>query len=431
MQVTKRNHGSRVTVCTPTPLRWLAAVAAALLIGTLMVSSAAHALMLGDASAQSALGSPLRVVIPVTAAPGESLQPGCFQMLPATGDGSAQNVTGRVSLERTSTASRLVVTTTNSISEPAIRFSILGGCDRSVRRVYVVLLDPPAAGATRHVHAAATPVVARELGQERPALQLGAARYSTASGARPETQVVPVPEPAAPASPAMEPAREVSLRERVATAAALVSPTLRQVAATPPSSPPAAAPSPPPRSADGSSPWSLMAAALAVAGVIGLAALLARRREAQPEFPQWTRSPSFAGPRSFADLSSAPATFAYTLSRADAAAMPESAPHGEPKVVATAPPSEAPAAPRHIPAPVDPSMIDTLLDELNPDIVEERAVRQAWAAARSEVEREMDGDAILQAIDAAERGLLVPSAPPPPSFEHALEDDLRQPPRRR
>lgn len=174
-----------------------------------------------------------------------------------------------------------------------------------------------------------------------------------------------------------------------------------------------------------------MAAALAVAGVIGLAALLARRREAQPEFPQWTRSPSFAGPRSFADPSSAPATFAYTLSRADAAAMPESAPHGEPKVVATAPPSEAPAAPRHIPAPVDPSMIDTLLDELNPDIVEERAVRQAWAAARSEVEREMDGDAILQAIDAAERDLLVPSAPPPPSFEHALEDDLRQPPRRR
>src|SRR5207249_8234492 len=73
----------------------------------------------------------------------------------------------------------------------------------------------------------------------------------------------------------------------------------------------------------------------------------------------------------------------------------------------------------------DPSTIDTLLDELDPDVVEERAVREAWAAARSDVEREMDGNAILQAIEAAERDLLlVPPAPAQAAIDNSLDDLL-------
>ena len=82
--------------------------------------------------------------------------------------------------------------------------------------------------------------------------------------------------------------------------------------------------------------------------------------------------------------------------------------------------------------PVDPSTIDTLLDASDSDFVEERAVREAWAAARSDVERELDGNAILQAIEEAERDMhLVPQASGQSAIERALEDDLLQPPGRR
>jgi hypothetical protein len=73
----------------------------------------------------------------------------------------------------------------------------------------------------------------------------------------------------------------------------------------------------------------------------------------------------------------------------------------------------------------DVSTLDTLINTSDADLIEERAVRQAWATARSNVEREADGNAILQAIDAAERDLLF--TPPPPAqsaMEYSLDDDL-------
>ena len=71
------------------------------------------------------------------------------------------------------------------------------------------------------------------------------------------------------------------------------------------------------------------------------------------------------------------------------------------------------------------------LDELDPDGVEERTVRAAWAAARSDVEREMDGNAILQAIEAAERDLLLPPpAPAQAALDSSLDEELLHPPQR-
>ena len=76
----------------------------------------------------------------------------------------------------------------------------------------------------------------------------------------------------------------------------------------------------------------------------------------------------------------------------------------------------------------DPATFDTLLEELNADWVEERAVREAFAAARSHVEGDIGGDAILQAIDEAERDLhLVPAASTRVAPQAAGEDKPSQP----
>jgi hypothetical protein len=189
-----------------------------------------------------------------------------------------------------------------------------------------------------------------------------------------------------------------------------------------------------PAAGSGGSLGYFLAAGFAIVGAVALAVLFARRRQAPPEIPQWTRGHSFSDTRSsFTDLSAAPATRPHTLSHAGATTSRGAAASGKSKSGATSRFGEARGLPsRPSPAPVDPSTIDTLLDTIDSDVVEERAVREAWAAARSDVERELDGNAILQAIEEAERDLLLaPPAPAQAAIERALEDDLLQPPPRR
>ncbi len=158
--------------------------------------------------------------------------------------------------------------------------------------------------------------------------------------------------------------------------------------------------------------------------------MVVRHRRAPPPIPQWTRGGSYAGPSSFTDLSAPPATLS-PVSYAEATTLPGTPSNSKPKSVAPAPvatgESTAPRTHTNSLA-ADASTIDTLLNELDPDVVEERAVREAWAAARSNVEREMDGNAILQAIEAAERDLLlVPPAPAQAAIDSSLDDDLLHP----
>lgn len=438
MPIAERTNRADTSVANFPPFRILVTLTAALLIATLIASSTAHGLTLGDAVAQSALGSPLRAVIPVAAAPGVSLQPGCFRVAPVAGDNSPSMVTARVSLERAPSATRLVVTTPNPVNEPAIRFSIRSGCDGVTERVYALLLDPPVAGAFTAV--AVTPTTGREPNQERPVTRTASARQGSALAGVPETGVVRAPAPteqqAAPTLSAPEPSAPV----RAATAGAVIPAVFRQVAG---SLPAAAGTSSPPNSATvGGTRLLVMvvAAGLAAAGLIALVVLLTRRRFAQPEFPPWTRSPAVSGPRSFADLSAGLVTLANTSSYHGA--ITQSALQRPTQKPAAAAPAAAEGStprgqPRH--ALVDPSTIDTLLDDKDADIVEERAVREAWAAARSDVEREMDGhasemdgNAILQAIEEAERDFqLAPTVQAQSAIERALDDDLLQPQRRR
>ena len=401
------------------PFRFLVAVAMALLIATVIASSTSHGMALGEALAQSTLGSPLRAVIPISTAPGELLHASCFRVVPA-GDGSAQTVTAQVSLERAASASRLVVTTENPVIEPAIRFGVQAGCETMSRRDYVLLLSPQVAGAPAM---AAVEPAAREPGQERPALpppaarrnaqpaattseSRSAARSAPAAGAGFERQQLVATGVAAPSAPRPIAARASALPWRVPEAP-LAQPVTRSAFF----------------GGWSNAFWYLAAILLALCTVVFI--MIMRQHRALPAIPQWTRGGSHAGPSSFTDLSATSATLS-PFSYAEATTVPGTPSDSKPRSVAPAPlATGASTAPRTNSLACDPSTIDTLLDELDPDVVEERAIRNAWAAARSDVEREMDGNAVLRAIEAAERDLLLaPPAPAQAAIDNSLDDLL-------
>jgi hypothetical protein len=409
------------------PFRFLVAVAMALLIATVIVSSTAHAMALGEALAQSTVGSPLRAVIPISTAPGELLQAGCFRVVPA-GDGSAQTVTAQVSLERTASTYRLVVTTENAIIERAIRFGIQAGCETMSRRDYELLLDSQVA---RAQSAAAAQPKAREPGQERPVLPPTAARR-TADRA-------PIGSDSRPAQRSTSTAgADLERQQLVATGAA--APAFRPIGSRTPALPaslneaPTTQPAAPSAFFGGwGNPFWYLAAILIALCTIAFV-MIKRQHRGPPAIPQWTRGGSYAGPSSFTNLSAPPATLS-PVSYAEATTLPGTRSDSKPSSVTPPPVARVEsAAPRTQTNSVatDLSTIDTLLDELDPDVVEERAIRQAWAAARSDVEREVDGNAILKAIEAAERDLLLePPAPAQAAIDSSLDRDLLHPQQRR
>jgi pilus assembly protein FimV len=107
-------------------------------------AASVQALGLGDISAQSALGRPLRVVVPIIAELNDALSGDCFKLAPTgrDGDGVPELQTGRVTLERVGGRAELVVSTTRAVNDPLLRLTVQAGCDNSIRREYVLLLDP-------------------------------------------------------------------------------------------------------------------------------------------------------------------------------------------------------------------------------------------------------------------------------------------------
>jgi hypothetical protein len=180
-----------------------------------------------------------------------------------------------------------------------------------------------------------------------------------------------------------------------------------------------------------------------ILSTIGFGVMIIRQHRAPPPIPQWTRGGSYPGPRSLANLSPPatlsppPETFS-PLSYAEATTVQGTPSDSKPRSAAPPPVAEG-TAPRTRTSSIAPdvSTIDTLLDELDPDLVEERAVREAWAAARNAVERsaekkEIDtaNDAILQAIEDAERDLFAPPAPAQAAIDSSLDDELLHAPQR-
>lgn len=127
----------------PPASRGRAAIAAFAAIAVL--PGAALGLGLGEITQQSALGRPLRVVVPVIAGPGEELSGECFKLAatPRPGDGIPEVLTGRVALERVGATARLVISSQRQLDDPIVRLTVQAGCENPVRREYTLLLDPP------------------------------------------------------------------------------------------------------------------------------------------------------------------------------------------------------------------------------------------------------------------------------------------------
>lgn len=114
----------------------------------LMASAAAVpclALTLDSIAEQSQFGQPFRIVVPIVLQPGEELSGECLNVIPsrvaATGD-VPEILWARIALERAANSARLVVTNGRAINDPAMRITLEVGCDRAIRREYMILFDP-------------------------------------------------------------------------------------------------------------------------------------------------------------------------------------------------------------------------------------------------------------------------------------------------
>jgi hypothetical protein len=404
------------------PFRLLIAAVTALVIATIIASSSAHAMLLGDAVVRSAPGAPLRVVIPLKPSPGEAVEDSCFRLI-APADAAGPMVTARVSLERAAATPRLVVTTPSAFADPAARFAIESRCGGTTRRNYALMIDPrtSAAGVPTIATAGSSPASSREPGQERLKTVPNTIRVANAAA----KELLEAPR-AAPIVAAIVADKGAEASATKANARANPQPAPSAA----PSHAEAASTKRPPGVAEEESvnlTWYL-GAPIAM-GVIALGVLFVTRRRT-PAMPDWTRGGAYTGPRSHTDMSAQP----VTLSRFNPTPMP--------KLSTTQRPDGASL--RFVKAGIaantlrrktasDPSTLDTLTNDVTEeDKREERAVREAWAAARRDVENDEKRDednAILKAIDEAEREFLfVPSPPDEEAMNRSLEGDLASKP---
>ena len=432
-------------------------IACAALAGVLLQPGPVAAVALGNIALQSSLGQPLRAVIPVALNNGEILNTSCIKLMRDQEAGTAQLLTGRVSVERSGASTRLQVTTPRAIDEPALRISVQAGCGNTVRRDYVLLLDPqgtasnamvasaepnefdtylasspPATGARRpvHVERAAAPVVAR-----------------AADPAPARTDFAPIAAPA-PVAVARTPREASSAPSATPAAAPLVAApapqrgTVLLTAVQPQGSfiPEAAAASFTRVSADNPSP---------IATSMPTARLGARTASVSPDETLWTQTWPYA-----AVLLSLAAIALTALAKRRHVAVPS---WGAPTVSNSKTPMQNSGAANtfaHFDAMTEPGKItlrpvalanvptetaydtslDTLLEAAEPeaDMIDEHVIRRTWATLAHESAVDIGTDSILNAIAAAEREMRI--APPEPkqaAIDKALDDDLLREPKLR
>jgi hypothetical protein len=396
-----------------------------MVVATLIASSSAHAFSLGGIASQSALGQPLRLTIPVAASRGEGLRPDCFRVVPTAGthDEMPPIVTARVSLEQRAAGGLLVVTSPTPVNEPVARVTVEASCGADVRREYVVLLDPPAAETS--TMSASTD--SDEPGQERIPPRVASAKRTAqhpvnarhaapgAIAATAQSERRPLPEAVAIIAPVrVEPA------PASAGIASVGFISVASAADAPASIPPLDLPdntsknNASPQIATGWLPaWPYVAA---IGGIVAIAlsVVFLRRRERTQVRPSWHGGERGASTQSRSQsitrLGAAPVSFAHF----GVTAAPVTKPPRTDQTRPSAAPTEQ--------ATLDVSGLDTLLDAVDADQIEERAVRQAWATAREE----LDGNSVLAAIAGAERELaLDDDATRDGDYDHAFDHDVR------
>ena len=423
--------------------RYTLPLALALIAGALVAPGPVHGLTLGSVASISSLGQPLRVVIPVALSSGEALNVACVGLVADNIIADMpQLVTGRVSLEQGTPGPRLVITTAVPVREPALRLAVQTGCGNTTRRDYVLLFDPPSGEApavlatadadeapwartARQSNAVAAaprhnPVIASAL----PPTTWGTpvATAAAAAEARPKAadKIAPGPRPEAPVAAAAPTAS----RELVAVAnsssggfiseagAASLTRVATPRATSPQSLPLTTQPvwytQPRPAAA---SVWQQMwQYAAVIFGTLGLAlvAFVAHRRHRVQT--------SWMNPNARSPVGGETQACALNLSFAELGELTE-------------PNIDAPRAATKLPPVPEPSAevseLDTLLQDIQADMIDERTIKEAWKAAAGDSPLDMGSDSILRAIAAAERDLEI-GAPEPGQIvlERALEKDL-------
>ncbi|MDR3482488.1 MAG: hypothetical protein P4L91_17465 [Burkholderiaceae bacterium] len=143
-----------------------AGACAAILIAGMFSAVSAGAVGLGPMRLHSALGQPLKVEVGLVSALDSDLDKRCYKSKVQSLDGMGLgNTTIEIVFE--GSAPMLVVTTAQSINEPALTMSVEYGCASRTRRDYQILLDlMPVTPAVTDSARVAAPVVAPE---KRPA----------------------------------------------------------------------------------------------------------------------------------------------------------------------------------------------------------------------------------------------------------------------
>ncbi len=452
------------------PTQRFLALACAALAGGFLHSGLASAVALGNIAQQSSLGQPLRVTIPVALSTGETLSTQCLKLVRDPEPGAPQLLTGRVSLERTAAATRVVVTTPRAIDEPAMRLSLEAGCSGIVRRDYVLLFDPQGTPGDivlasadidefRNYRGAALPAVAAKRAQpvmvasntssvsHEPVVRDTSPAVHDIAPAK--TTFTPIVDPAAPAPVAQSRTQKTVAPVQVAVAtppapqrepiamttvqpggfiSAAAASSFSAVSNTGSNPAPAAIANalprtraPAPEATLWTQTWPYGAVGLSLVA-IALTAFAKRKRIA---VPAWSAPTILNGPKSSMDNAQAN-TFAHFP------AMSEQLPPN--KRVELAYPTVSGDSTYD-------GSLDTLLEQIpesadpnvvNDNEVDEHTIRQAYATLANEGAVDIGTDSILKAIAEAERELRMGRPEPKQAaMDKALDEDLLREPKLR
>lgn len=390
----------------------------------LLAAPFAFALSLGDAAPQSSLGQPLRVVVPIAAPDGQSLNAPCVHVIAdaAGGNGPPRLLTGRVTIDRSAAGPQLLVTTSRPVNDPVVRLAVQAGCIGTTRRDYVLLLDPAAVGAKASVvqrNADAAPVVAAA----------AVAPRAIKPAARPAPAFVRVVAPApdiaspAPKTPEVEAARLPPVMLSSPGGSSFIPEA--SAAGLPRAASPAQSGMLPADVEPAVAPWWPLAAALLVVAALARWLVPMRRRSAvQP--PAWAAptartepNPSVSGKPPSNSLSKAGHFAAMTEPGAGFPRGSSKSQHGARKAegVSTRP---QPVAAKPASTKEDPRFAD-----FDADLIEEQTIRAEWAKAVNDGAIDIGGDSILKAIDDAERAIQgAPAHPAQVALDRSLDDEL-------
>lgn len=119
------------------------AVTTAISLMALGFQHSSHALGLGDLEVKSYLGEPLKAQVTLFGA-NELKSPSCLRL------GEQSNIKNlKLNLAGTQSGNAFVtISSDNVVNEPIINLSVVAGCNSSIQRDYVLLLDPPLVGQT-------------------------------------------------------------------------------------------------------------------------------------------------------------------------------------------------------------------------------------------------------------------------------------------